>query len=29
MLHEKWSNQDIELEDASGVVPLFIRQKVS
>ncbi|MFA7037542.1 MAG: amidohydrolase family protein, partial [Methanosarcina sp.] len=27
MLHEKWSNQDIELEDASGVVPLFYSPK--
>ncbi len=27
MLHEKWSNQDIELEDASGVVPLSYSPK--
>lgn len=27
LLHEKWSNQDIELEDASGVVPLFYSPK--
>ncbi|MDD3042251.1 MAG: formylmethanofuran dehydrogenase subunit A [Methanosarcinaceae archaeon] len=27
MLHEKWSNQDVELEDASGVVPLSYSPK--
>jgi formylmethanofuran dehydrogenase subunit A len=27
LLHEKWSNQDIELEDASGVVPLSYSPK--